>query len=181
MGPTGIYTNHLLLRIEDDSKAKDVCDFYIKNMHCFERFEPTRPEQFYTPAYHSYALMHEYRAYLNGNFVRYYIYKKDNPNEIIGALNLNLYFNNTEAYAEVGYKIDVDHQGNGYAKEACLAGFDMLAKHYNIHRVDARVHPDNAASVCIVKALGFNYNCFEPKSVNIMGQDTDIIRYTYRF
>ena len=41
-------TNRLILQIEDSSMADEVLNFYLRNKELFDRFEPTRPPQFYT-------------------------------------------------------------------------------------------------------------------------------------
>ena len=49
-------TDRLILKIEDDTAAQQVLDFYVRNQEQFEHFEPTRPKNFYTLAYQMAAL-----------------------------------------------------------------------------------------------------------------------------
>lgn len=179
MGPAIQLTPNLILRVEDESKAAQVLDLYIRNRVQFEEFEPTRPTDFYTIAYHTQALRREYRAYMLGTFLRYYIYSRYDDSKIIGSVNFNLYCDETRQYAEIGYKIDHMHQNRGYAYEACMAGMDILAKHYNIHHIDARIHPDNSPSLSLARKMNFRYMAMEAHSANIKGQDVDLIRYTH--
>ena len=51
MGPLIKYTNRLILRVENESKAKQVLDLYLRNRLPFEQYEPTRPASFYTQDY----------------------------------------------------------------------------------------------------------------------------------
>ena len=85
MGPLIKYTNRLILRVENESKAKQVLDLYLRNRLPFEQYEPTRPASFYTQDYHWSSLHREYIAYTMGTFLRYYIYLKDRPDKIIGV------------------------------------------------------------------------------------------------
>ena len=39
-----------------------------------------------------------------GTFLRYYIYLKDRPDKIIGAINFNIFRTSREPYAEIGTK-----------------------------------------------------------------------------
>jgi ribosomal-protein-alanine N-acetyltransferase len=178
MGPTVKLTQNLILRVEDESKAARVLDLYRRNHDCFDAYEPTRPDDFYTEEYHARALRREYKVYMLGKFLRYYIYSRFDDTHIIGAVNFNMFFDGAENYAEIGYKIDKSFQNMGYAYEACSAGISILSRDYHIYRVDARIHPDNIASLCLAKKLGFRYLAFEPQSVNIMGRYMDLIRYT---
>ena len=110
MGPLIKYTNRLILRVENESKAKQVLDLYLRNRLPFEQYEPTRPASFYTQDYHWSSLHREYIAYTMGTFLRYYIYLKDRPDKIIGAINFNIFRTSREPYAEIGYKIDALNQ-----------------------------------------------------------------------
>lgn len=194
MGPTIKYTNRLVLKVENESKAEEVLALYQRNRLNFERFEPTRPSNFYTLDYHTTMLRREYKAYMAGSFLRYYIYKSNNTSRIIGAVNFNLMYdreisytdpdfftllrNTPYAYAEIGYKIDALYQNQGMAYEACTAGIEVITKEYGIKRIDARIHPDNIASQKLASKMGFIPFRLEPESANIMGRYVDLIRYT---
>lgn len=179
MGPAIQLTPNLILRVEDESKACEVLELYLRNKTQFEEFEPTRPADFYTVDYHITALRREYRAYMLGTFLRYYIYSRTDDTKIIGSVNFNLYFDETEYYAEIGYKIDHMYQNRGYAYEACMTGMDILSQYYGIKRIDARIHPDNAPSLCLARKMNFRYMVMEPRSANIKGRYEDLIRYTH--
>ncbi|MBE5944432.1 MAG: GNAT family N-acetyltransferase [Lachnospiraceae bacterium] len=178
MGPLVRRTKHLVLRVENESKASQVLALYDRNRASFERFEPTRPKDFYTLDYHTAMMKREFKAYSLGTFLRYYIYKASHPTRIIGAINLNLIHNNSIPYAEIGYKIDALYQNQGYTYEACLSALQVLRQYYGITRVDARIHPDNAPSIRLATKLGFTPLCIEPQSANIMGHYVDLVRYT---
>ena len=178
MGPLIKYTNRLILRVENESKAKQVLDLYLRNRLPFEQYEPTRPASFYTQDYHWSSLRREYIAYTMGNFLRYYIYFKDRPDKTIGAINFNIFRTSREPYAEIGYKIDALYQNRGIAYEACEAALYVLEHDYQIHRVDARIHPENIASITLATKLGFRPLQFEPQSANILGHYVDLMRYT---
>lgn len=178
MGPLIKYTKRLLLRVEDSTRAQDVLDLYLRNRYAFELYEPTRPDDFYSLAYHETAMHREYLAYTLGQFLRYYIYLKDYPDKIVGAINFNFYQGTDGPYVELGYKVDTAYQNVGIAYEACEAGFDVIREHYDIHRVDARIHPDNAASLSLAHKLGFAPVCYEPQSANIMGHYVDLVRHS---
>lgn len=191
MGPLIKYTPNLILRVEDETKANLVLDLYLRNKLAFERFEPTRPNSFYTTDYHAAMLKREYKAYQLGSFLRYYIYTSDNLSRIIGAVNFNFVMpgdlpNPLEPttpyakfpFAEIGYKIDSLYQNKGYGYEACLAGIQVMQTDYGFRQIDARIHPENIASIRLAEKLGFQPICLEPNSANIMGKYTDLVRYS---
>lgn len=178
MGPMVKYTENLILRIENESMANNVLDLYIRNEKEFEMFEPTRPKNFYTPEFHANMLLREFKAYKLGSFLRYYIYHTDNPNTIIGAVNFNFLSDGNVRFSEIGYKIDKNYQNQGIGYEACMAGIEIMKSCYGFKRFDARIHPDNVASIRLAEKLGFSPMCVEPKSANILGHYVDLIRYS---
>ena len=177
MGPLSLTTQHYILKVENETKAKNVLDMYLRNRMSFESFEPTRPANFYTIDYQSAMLRREYMAYELDSFLRYYIYSPANSQRIIGAVNFNMYKNAPEHYAEIGYKVDSLYQNQGVATEVLSTLIPLVEEYYHIHRFDARIHPENYASIRLATKLNFNPLHLEPKSANILGQDVDIVRY----
>ena len=56
---------------------------------------------------------------------------------------------------EIGYIVARKHQGKGIGTEAVQALLDYCTDKLDVHRVDALIHPDNIASIRLVKRLGF--------------------------
>ena len=178
MGPLIKFSPRLILRIENESKAQDVLDLYLRNKKEFELFEPTRPDNFYTKEYHQAMLRREYKAYSLGTFIRYYIYLNGGSSKIIGSINFNFYRGDAIPYAEIGYKIDAAYQNQGFGYEACKAALDVIKKDYDYKQIDARIHPDNIASIKLASKLGFKPVRIELQSANIMGKYVDLMRYS---
>lgn len=59
--------------------------------------------------------------------------------------------------AKLGYAIHADYWGHGYATDACRAMLDFGFRQLNLHRISAAIGPENAASIAVVKHLGFRY------------------------
>jgi len=58
--------------------------------------------------------------------------------------------------AEIGYTLDIDARGNGYATEAAAAMIDHLVHVIGVHRIEASTHPENVASNRVLERLGFS-------------------------
>ncbi len=170
-------TDRLLLQIEDSSKARQIQQFYIKNKALFERFEPTRPEQFYTMEFQTASIDYEYNEIIKGKSLRYYVYQKKDPDTLIGIVNFSRMEHGPFSCASIGYKFDTDYHGNGYAFEACQAAISVIFYNYKIHRIEARVAPDNIPSIKLLERLGFSFEGIEYKSVEVMGTFRDHYRY----
>ncbi|MEU8227746.1 GNAT family protein [Kribbella sp. NPDC048915] len=59
--------------------------------------------------------------------------------------------------AKLGYAIGADHWGHGYATDAARVLLRFAFGPLERHRVTAAIGPENAASVAVVKRLGFTY------------------------
>lgn len=56
---------------------------------------------------------------------------------------------------EIGYCLVPRHQGNGLATEAVKAVVEYCQNSLDVHRIEAMIHVDNAASMRLVERLGF--------------------------
>ncbi|MBA2323602.1 MAG: GNAT family N-acetyltransferase [Pseudonocardiales bacterium] len=59
--------------------------------------------------------------------------------------------------AKLGAAVAADHWGHGYATDATRTMLDFGFGQLDLHRVTAAIGPDNAASIAVVKRLGFSY------------------------
>lgn len=177
MAPLVKYTDNLILRVLDESAASSVCDFYKRNVANFEKFEPTRPDGFYSDYYQSLQLHRERIAFQSGNFLRYFLFEKNNDSQVIGAVNFNIKMDAGVYEAEVGYKVDRDYLCRGYAYEACEAGICVMLEHYGIHKYTARIHRENIASLILASKLGFVFQDVEYQAANILGKYEDLERH----
>ena len=165
-------TERLILQIEDSSKAPEVLAFYQKNKELFEHFEPTRHKTFYTLDYQTASMNCEYNLIVKGKTLRYYIYRKEQPDVIIGSVSFARIEHGAFSRASIGYKFDKDYHHQGYAFEACQAAIHVLFTNYKIHRLDARVSPNNLPSILLLERLGFRY-----EGVEVNGSFQDHYRY----
>lgn len=56
--------------------------------------------------------------------------------------------------AEIGWVLDPDHGGHGYAREAVTAVLDLAFDHYGLHRVAAQMDARNTSSARLAEAVG---------------------------
>ncbi len=171
-------TDRLILKIEDSNKTSAILAFYRNNKELFERFEPTRPQNFYTEAYQSASISYEYSEIIKGKTLRYYVYLKEQPETIIGSVNFSRMEHGPFSKTSIGYKFDARYHGHGYALEACQAAIPVIFTNYKIHRLEARVAPDNLPSIKLLEQLGFRFEGIEYESVEVNGHFTDHYRYS---
>ncbi|NUL44955.1 GNAT family N-acetyltransferase [Cellulosimicrobium funkei] len=58
--------------------------------------------------------------------------------------------------AEIGWVLDPDHGGQGFAAEAVRAVLDLAFEHYGVHRVAAQMDARNTASAKLARAVGMH-------------------------
>jgi RimJ/RimL family protein N-acetyltransferase len=59
--------------------------------------------------------------------------------------------------AHLGYAINADHWGRGYATDASRVMLRLAFGTLGLHRVSAAIGPENKPSIAVVKHLGFSY------------------------
>lgn len=75
-----------------------------------------------------------------------------NGDEVIGFVRLG--FAGVRA-GKLGYAIRADQWGRGYATDAAATMLDFGFSELALHRISAAIGPDNAASIQVVRRLGF--------------------------
>jgi RimJ/RimL family protein N-acetyltransferase len=72
--------------------------------------------------------------------------------DLVGFARLGL---GGERAAKLGYAIAADRWGHGYATDAARTLVDFGFRALDLHRITAAIGPENAASVAVVRRLGF--------------------------
>lgn len=170
-------TKNLLLRILDESAAKEVLTFYNLNRDYFEPWEPDRVPGFYTEKFHKANLALENKLINNGQFMRFWISQKSAPDIIVGSISFSSFVKGSMMSCCVGYKIDYYNAGHGIATEALDTAIDIMFNEYHFHRIEALVHPDNKPSQRIMEKLNFVYEGTARSSVKLDGVWQDHYRY----
>lgn len=168
-------TERLILKILEpsDKNAGQVLDFYNRNRAIFEQHEGTRPADFYTTAYLKSLLSCEYNFAIQKKGLRFWVFKKENPNNIIGTISFYNILYAIYDRCETGYKFDQGHWHEGYAQEALSFGISFMFEELNIHRIEALVMPDNIPSIRLLKRLHFEYEGTCRKAIRIQGEWED--------
>jgi ribosomal-protein-alanine N-acetyltransferase len=148
-------TKRLFLRILTPDAAGAVLDFYLRDRAYFEKYEPDRLPQFYTPNFQKGMLRFEYNAAIKLNSVRFYVSLKSDPDYIIGTVCFHNILRNPYCSCEIGYKFSSAYQHHGYAAEAIAQVLDVIFGELKLHRVTAMVLPDNTPSSRLLERLGF--------------------------
>lgn len=147
-------TDRLLLSILNENHSMQVLTFLSRNRSYFDSFELAKSDSFYTEEFQKKLLYEEFSMALKKSRLRFYLFRKENPQRIIGTVSFGNLRQSFQS-CQIGYKLDPLFQHQGYATEALSTAIDIAAAELNLHRITAYVLPDNAPSVHLLKRLDF--------------------------
>lgn len=97
--------------------------------------------------------------------------------EPAGVANLSEIVRGPFQNAYLGYYALEPHAGHGWMKVLLSAVLDEAFGELELHRVEANVRPENAASIGLVERLGFRREGFSPRYLFLDGAWRDHVRY----
>ena len=171
-------TQRLILKVHGEDHAAEVLAFNSANRHHLRPFEPQVSDAFYTLAYQQKLLAYEFQEIMKGNTIRYYLYLKSDPSHIIGSVNLTGILRGSFCKANLGYKLDSEMVGYGYASEAVIHLLEIARNDLKLHRIEAHVIPENQPSIALLERLHFQYEGIEYQGVRINNTWRDMLRYS---
>lgn len=171
-------TERLTIQLLNEDSASLVLEFYQRNKEIFEPWEPLCPKEFYTLAYQEAALKAEFQLFLRANSIRYYIFERTNDHRIVGTLSFYHILYSPYNSCKLGYRLDKDNHGKGYAFEAISYLLPLLFKEQKLHRIEAEIMENNVPSLKLINRLGFTFEGFTREGCEIFGTPTDFLRYS---
>lgn len=166
-------TERLELKILTDTKAGQVLKFYLDNQEIFEEYETDRPPQFYTEEFQKLLLESEYNLAVKQSLLRFWVYEKGQPDQIIGTVSFHNIRRGYYQSCEIGYKFDQRYWGRGYARESISKCIRVAFEELKLHRIEACVLPKNTASRKLLESLGFELEGIKKQSVKLHGVWSD--------
>ncbi len=144
-----------VLRALDETYTQQVLDFYSRNQASFNQYETDKPVNFYTKEYISLMLNAEFNGYIKGNYIRFYLYKKDIPDSIIATCSFShIHYADTKS-CNIGYKVDSLYHNRGIATTLVSQCVKIMCEEKGLHRFDSYILPTNAPSLRVMEKLGW--------------------------
>jgi RimJ/RimL family protein N-acetyltransferase len=106
------------------------------------------------------------------------IISKEN-NKLIGDLGIH-FLKSDPDQVELGYTLDKDFQGKGFASEAITQTINYLFEVLNKQRILACIDPRHEKSIRLIERLGFQKEAFSEESILVSHEYPDDLVYTIR-
>jgi [ribosomal protein S5]-alanine N-acetyltransferase len=97
--------------------------------------------------------------------------------QLLGVVNLNCIVRRAFQSAFLGYYAHADFAGRGFMTEGLQIVTRYAFTEMGLHRLEANIQPENAASIALVKKCGFRKEGFSPRYLRVAGQWRDHERW----
>ena len=134
-------TERLLLTMTSPQLAGRVADYYRRNRTFLTPFEPMREDAFFSEAGQRPLLLEEQRDVLSDRGYRFYIARREAPEEIIGLTSLGQIVRRAFQSCFLGYKLDQRFLRRGYMTEAVRETVRIAFEELDLHRIEANIMP----------------------------------------
>jgi ribosomal-protein-alanine N-acetyltransferase len=171
-----ITTERLTLRPLSEEDASEFLALEIRNRDFFAKYSISRSESFYTLDRQIESIKRAKKAMEDDAMYRFGIFLKE-TGKLIGTVAFNDIIRGGIQSCFIGYTLDLELNGKGYASEAVRGMVDYGFNVLNLHRIEAGVMPSNLPSQRVLEKCGFIREGLARKNVNINGKWED--HYTY--
>lgn len=171
-----LLTSRLIVRLLQQNDIAAIVKYYSENRSFLEPFEPLRPPNFYSREFWSQQIEKSLIEFGYDRSLRLFLFKKDDPRTVIGAVNFTNMSQGILYSCSLGYSLAEKEQGNGYMNEALQAAIQYVFNDLNMHRISANYMPHNRRSANVLKKLGFTIEGYARDYLLINGKWEDHIR-----
>lgn len=160
----------VVLRPVTEQDAEALVVAVLRNRDHLKRWEPRRPEEFYTLPGQAERLKSLLDQQARGQAVAWVMADGD---QIVGRMTLNNIVRGPWLSADVGYWMDTGYTGRGLATRAVVEVLRMADQELGLHRLAAGTLVDNVASQSVLRKVGFEQYGAAPRYLEIDGRWQD--------
>lgn len=140
-------------RLVATSDAEALADVLTRNRDEMARFEPVRPEIYFSPRGQAAIIQDALRRFEAGVSVPRVVLSPDG--DVVGRINLNEIVRGPSLKGVLGYYVDQLHQGQGLATAAVAEVMALGFGRHGLHRIEAGTRVDNVGSRRVLQKCGF--------------------------
>lgn len=168
-----IHTPRLCLRIARPNEGGKIARYLRRNREHLRPWEPLRSEAYFEDSFHEPVPAQDADHAQTGKEFRFRILDRSGEGEFQGTVAIRDIWGWPLHMAVLGYSIDAQHAGKGYASEAAGAAVDFAFQHLAIHRIEACYMPANKPSERVLQKLGFQREGLLRESLMVNGRWED--------
>lgn len=172
-----IETERLFLKSILKSEVNLLVDYYLRNLDFLKPRIPVSDITFYNSKNLLDRIVREKDLYEKKTQLSFYIFKRENPNNIIGNVTVSNIIGGCFQSGYLGYQLDKIETGKGYGTEAVRNATQFAFSEFDLHRIEANVMTDNLPSISLLERSGFIKEGFSKKYLKINGKWEDHFRY----
>jgi ribosomal-protein-alanine N-acetyltransferase len=174
-------TPRLVLAMPQATAAGRVARFYEDNRAHFARWDPPRPEGFFTEAYWRERLEQAHAELVMDKGARLFAFGRTGATDategaVVGMVHFSLITRGPLQSAVLGYALDRAHVGRGLMVEAAGAAIAWAFSSLALHRLEASYVPENERSGRTLRRLGFQVDGYARDYLFIDGAWRDHVR-----
>jgi ribosomal-protein-alanine N-acetyltransferase len=158
------------VRLVQPDDAGPLAALLVRSRAALAPWDPLRPEAYFTEAGQLRGIVEALRVHAGGASYPGVVVVGGHP---AGRVNLNNVVRGAFESADLGYWVDVEHQGQGVATAAVSAVLEVAFRRLGLHRVQAGTLVHNHASRRVLAKNGFSEIGFAPRYIRIAGRWQD--------
>lgn len=158
------------IRVVRPEDADALAALVVRSREALAPWEPLRPGSFFTVAGQRHALENTLRGHAAGDSYPGLIMVDGEP---AGRVNLQNIVHGAAQHTDLGYWVDVAHQGRGVATKAVALVLAVAFDDLGLHRVQAGTLLHNQASRRVLARNGFTEIGVAPRAIHIAGRWQD--------
>lgn len=166
-------TERLVVRHGATADAGAIARYLRENREHLARWEPIRPELYFTERFWRARLPDDVRDYQLDRALRLFLFPKDAGGEVAGVANFTNLMRGPFQACYLGYALGRRYEGQGYMTEALTAALEYVFDQVGLHRVMANHLPENERSGAVLRRLGFQVEGLAPAYLLIDGRWRD--------
>jgi ribosomal-protein-alanine N-acetyltransferase len=151
-----IETERLVLTIGAPESAGRYATFVVENEEHLGRWEPPRPDGYFTEAYWYRRLERNRDELARDVSLRLAMFRRADPDgPVLGHVNFSQIVRGGAQSCFLGYSLDRRCVGRGMMTEALAAAIPFVFDQIKLHRIQANYVPTNERSGRVLRRLGF--------------------------
>ncbi|WP_337993925.1 GNAT family N-acetyltransferase [Paenibacillus sp. KACC 21273] len=158
------------------ANAEQVLQLRNRNRDYLKKYEPIRPESYWTLEAQQEMLINGEHNFEAGQGYVFGIFESVSE-QLVGRIEISGVARGPFQNGNLGYFVDQDHHGKGYASAAVQQCLQFAFIEAQLHRLQAGVMPWNTPSLRVLEKSGFRREGLAERYLHINGNWEDHVLY----